>query len=381
MGPGREAVDAAALLDGFSACLSGLGLPLARATTHAPTLHPSFRWVMRVWHPGASSLALRRRHGIETTPTFHGNTVEHVVETRTPFRCRLDGDGPLPFPVLGELSKEGLTDYLIAPLRAARGRMGAASWATVRPGGFTPIEIDTLLALVEPFSLLFEIKALDDMLGAILSAYVGRDPARQILAGTVRRGDVRLMRAAMMLTDLRGFGELSDRQSPDRVVAALNRMFDAIVPAVEAESGEVLKYIGDGLLAVFDADRDEAEARRAALRAAEAALDALATLRDGHRPAFEVGVALHVGEVAYGNIGGGDRVDFTAIGRDLNVLARVERLCKTYDTPLIATDTFLDGLAHSLEPLGTVAPRGFAERHALFGHRRTTAVEAPAARR
>ncbi|TXM87769.1 adenylate/guanylate cyclase domain-containing protein, partial [Methylobacterium sp. WL103] len=85
MGPGREAADAAALLDGFSACLSGLGLPLARATTHAPTLHPSFRWVMRVWHPGASSLALRRRHGIEGTPTFHGNTVEHVVETRTPF--------------------------------------------------------------------------------------------------------------------------------------------------------------------------------------------------------------------------------------------------------------------------------------------------------
>ncbi len=93
--------------------------------------------------------------------------------------------------------------------------MGAASWATARPGGFTPIEIETLLALVEPFSLLFEIKALDDMLGAVLSAYVGRDPARQILAGTVRRGDVRLMRAAMMLTDLRGFGELSDRQSPD----------------------------------------------------------------------------------------------------------------------------------------------------------------------
>ncbi len=233
--------------------------------------------------------------------------------------------------------------------------MGAASWATARPGGFTPIEIETLLALVEPFSLLFEIKALDDMLARGPERLCRARPSAANPGGTVRRGDVRLMRAAMMLTDLRGFGELSDRQSPDHVVAALKRMFDAIVPAVEAEGGEVLKYIGDGLLAVFDADRDEAEARRAALRAAEAALDALATLRDGDRAAFEVGVALHVGEVAYGNIGGGDRVDFTAIGRDLNVLARVERLCKTYDTPLIATDTFLHGLAHALEPLGIVA--------------------------
>ncbi len=143
MGPGREAVDAAALLDGFSACLSGLGLPLARATTHAPTLHPSFRWVMRVWHPGTSSLALRRRHGHRGHADLPRQHRRARGRDADPTQCRLDGDGPLPFPVLGELRNEGLTDYLIAPLRAARGRMGAASWATARPGGFTPIEIET----------------------------------------------------------------------------------------------------------------------------------------------------------------------------------------------------------------------------------------------
>ncbi len=206
------------------------------------------------------------------------------------------------------------------------------------------------------------------MLGAVLSAYVGRDPARQILAGTVRRGDVRLMRAAMMLTDLRGSVNCpTDRKAPTMSWPPSTGCSMPSCQAVEAEGGEVLKYIGDGLLAVFDADRDEAEARRAALRAAEAALDALATLRDGDRAAFEVGVALHVGEVAYGNIGGGDRVDFTAIGRDLNVLARVERLCKTYDTPADRHRHLPPRPGACPEPLGIVALRGFAERHALFG--------------
>lgn len=366
-GAGRDVPDARALLEDFSARLIHLGLPLIRATTHAPTLHPSYRWVMRVWHRGRPTVELRRRHGVEGTAVFHGNPVEHVVATGEPFLCRLDGPAPLPFPMLEELRAEGLTHYLIVPLRASGGRTGAASWATDAAGGFSPEAVAALVALADPFSLVFELKGLDRMLSDVLESYVGHDPARRILAGTVRRGDVRPMRAAMMLTDLRGFGELSDRVGAHAVVASLNRMFGALVPAIEARGGEVLKYTGDGVLAVFDAGRGEAEARRSAFAAAEDGLAALSDLRDEAGRLFEIGVALHVGDVAYGNVGGGDRLDFTAIGRDLNLLSRVERLCKSYALPLLATDAFVDGLDLPLDLVDTVALRGFPERHAIYG--------------
>lgn len=361
-GPGRGLADTGALLTGLSELLCDLGMPLDRATTHAPTLHPSYRWVMRVWRPGGEMLTLRRPHGIETTPTFHGNTVEHVVAAGAPYRVRLDGSGPLPFPVLNALRAEGLTDYLIVPLPASSGRTGAASWATAQPGGFDAGEIADLIALGASLSLVFELKACESMLGDVLAAYVGRDPARRIIAGGVRLGDVRVMRSAMLLTDMRGFGALSDASGPADLVALLNAMFAAIVPAVQAEGGEVLKYIGDGLLAVFDASGDEAEARRRAFRAAQAALAAVARTPD----LPPVGAALHAGEVAYGNIGAGDRLDFTAIGRDVNVLARVEALCRTYGTPLLATGDFAQGLGLPLEPIDTVTLRGIGEPQTLY---------------
>lgn len=359
---GRFARDAGALLEGLSAALIGFGLPLDRATFHAPTLHPSHRWVMRVWRPGVETRTLLRPHGIEGTPTFHGNTVEHVVATGRPYRMRLDEGGSLDFPVLDELRDMGLTDYLIVPLPAGWGRTGAASWATARPAGFTALEIAALNALADPLSLVFDLKAHEGMLADVLAAYVGRDPARRILSGGVRRGDTLRLRAAMLLADMRGFGALSDALEPERIITVLNRVFDAIVPPIEDAGGEVLKYIGDGVLAVFDTAGDEARARHAALRSARTALAAVAEA--GDLPA--IGIALHFGTVAYGNIGAGDRLDFTAIGRDVNVLARVEALCKVYGQPLLATGAFADGLSPALTPIATVTLRGFNERQTLF---------------
>jgi len=264
--------------------------------------------------------------------------------------------------VLYELRAEGLTDYLIVPLPASSGRTGAASWATARPGGFTEGEIADLKVLGEPLSLVFELKAYESMLEDVLTAYVGRDPAQRILAGSVRRGDVRALRAAMLLTDMRGFGALSDTCGPADLVAVLNRMFAAIVPAVEVEGGEILKYIGDGLLAVFDASEDEAAARHRAFRAARGALAAVAAA-PGVPP---IGAALHMGDVAYGNIGASDRLDFTAIGRDVNVLARIEGLCRIYGEPLLATGDFARGLRLPLKRIDTVELRGISTPQILY---------------
>ncbi|MDF2598973.1 MAG: adenylate/guanylate cyclase protein [Methylobacterium brachiatum] len=164
-----------------------------------------------------------------------------------------------------------------------------------------------------------------------------------------------------LLADIRNFGALSDTVEPKRVVTLLNCMFDAIVPMIEAEGGEVLKYIGDGVLAVFDAAGGDARARNAAFRSARAALAAVARTND--LPAIEI--ALHVGEVAYGNLGAGDRLDFTAIGQD--VLVRVKALCRLFSRALLATGAFAEGLPLSLEPVDTVVLRGFANPYTLLG--------------
>jgi len=367
---GRQTHDTGDLLQGFCAVLAAHGVPVARATTHARTLHPQFRWIMRLWRRGASVEETRRRHGIETTPTFHGNPVEHVVETGQWLDQRLDDSVADRFPVYRELLRDGYTHYVMAPLRFSDNGAGAASWATDAPGGFTAAQVGLLREVADFFSLVFEIKGLRRVLTEVLSTYVGHDPAQRILAGTVQRGDVRRIRAAIMLTDLRGFGRLSDEFPEERMVELLNAHFDCIVPHVLAEGGEVLKYTGDGLLAVFDQSRSDGMPCDAAYRAARAALATLAARNAAGGfggVALRIGVALHCGEVAYGNVGSGDRLDFTAIGRDVNIASRLERLCEPMEQPLLMTGEFVAGLSAGTVELGHFEFKGFKRHEAVYG--------------
>ena len=272
---GRQTADTGELLKGLCEKLVEAGVPVTRATTHARTLHPQFRWVMRSWHRGLAVEETRRMHGIEDTPTFHGNPVEYVVNSGQWLDCRLDNAVSERFPVLRNLWKEGYTHYVMAPLRFSNNGMGAASWATDAADGFTAEHVRLLRAIADVFSIAFEVKGLRRVLNELLATYVGHDPARRILEGTVQRGDVRRIRAAIMLTDLRGFGKLSDDLPEERVVKLLNEHFDCIVPQVLAEGGEVLKYTGDGILAVFNQELPGNMPCDAAYRAARAALAAL----------------------------------------------------------------------------------------------------------
>ena len=370
MDEGRKAADTNVLLAGLSDVLIRLGVPLARATTHIPTLHPQFRWVMRVWQRAAVVEELRRAHGIEVTPTFHGNTVEHVVETGRWLEYRSHDASSRRFPVLRELWKEGYTHYVMAPLGFTYGGAGAASWATAEPGGFAAEHLHLLHEIVPAFSLVLEFKGLWRELTELLGAYVGHDPTRRILAGTVQRGDIRRIPAAVMLTDLRGFGKLSDELPEQQVIELLNEHFDCIVPYVLAEGGEVLKYIGDGVLAVFGENRTNGMPCEAAYRAARAALSALSARnadRQPDGPCLRIGIALHYGEVAYGNIGSDGRLDFTAIGRDVNIVSRLEGLCKPLERSLLMTDRFASRLCAAVVELGQFEFRGFRQHETVFG--------------
>jgi adenylate cyclase len=293
-----------------------------------------------------------------------------VIEEGQTVEYRLDGnETDFPYPILGELRENGFTHYVIAPLRYAIGITNGFSWATKRPGGFTPAEMRFFHDILPPYAAVAELKALRRFIGSILETYVGTEAGKLILDGQVQRGETRAITAALMLVDLRDFTAMSDRLSPRAVIRMLNQYFDCVMPPIYEHGGEVVEIMGDGVLAIFHhgPDRTAAEACESALSAATAGLAAL-TERNRSHPAtpLRAGVALHYGTVSYGNIGAVNRLDFTVIGPDVNMTSRIERLCRELDRQLITSETFADTLVRPMWEIGHFELRGFAKMQRLF---------------
>src|SRR5438067_4167681 len=316
---GRFAADNAELFARFCERISAHSVPLDRAYLHLRALHPQYRGVSRIWKPGEPVAERFIEYAIEKTATYIESPVRVVVEQRQRLEWRLDNNNALPFATLEELREQGYSHYVIAPLPyATAGLTNALSWASRRPGGFTAAHLHLFDALLPVYATLVEAKALWRFSTNMLTTYVGREPARFTLEGQVRRGDVRTITAALMLVDLRDFSLLSDRTGPRAVIRMLNEYFDCVIPPVHAHGGEVVEIMGDGVLAMFRqrADRNAAEACRGALAAAIEGQTALAERnhKSPREQALHTGVALHYGTVSYGNIGVGERLDFTVIG-------------------------------------------------------------------
>jgi adenylate cyclase len=187
-----------------------------------------------------------------------------------------------------------------------------------------------------PLARVFEIFELRRTASTLLSTYVGRNSGDRILAGHIQRGHFETVRAVIWFSDLRGFTEMSSRASTREVIDTLNGVFECQVPAVEKHGGEVLKFMGDGMLAIFPHTGDDPSAvGDAALAAADEALAAMALLAP-----LRIGLALHVGDLAYGNIGGANRLDFTAIGAAVNIASRLEGLTSKLQRPLVLSEDF-----------------------------------------
>jgi adenylate cyclase len=256
----------------------------------------------------------------------------------------------------------------MAPLEFSNRIMNSMSWATDAPQGFSADDLKLFRDLVVPFTPIFEAKVLRRIHAELLATYVGRDPGRRIIAGDIQRGDVHQLKAAMLLADLRGFSKLTDEFSETRVVELLNAFFDLVVPGIVSRGGEVLKYVGDAVIALFPVQGESAEAAcHAALAAAQAAFAALAEAPPEIKEHIAFDIALHCGDAAYGNIGSGNRLDFTAIGRDVNILSRLELLCKVVGRNLLMTDTFAAGVADPVFEIGHFELRGFRRHQPVFG--------------
>jgi adenylate cyclase len=366
---GRFLPDNAAILAALCEHLTAAGVPLDRAALHQRALHARYRGVSRIWRPGLPLDERLLHHSIEGTASYLESPVRACIESRRLLRWRLDNSDHLPFAILDELRADGFVEYVIAPLLYAAGPVNVMSWATRHTGGFTRADIEILEGLLPFYGTVVETKSLWRFLQNMLSTYVGEEPSRLILDGQVRRGDLRTITAALMLVDLRDFTRLTDRLAPHTVIRMLNDYFDCVFPAVRRYGGEIMEIMGDGVLAIFQDAVATEQACRAALNAAR---EALAAIEQRNRrepsetPPLHAGIALHYGTLSYGNIGSGDRLDFTVIGSDVNLVSRIEQFCRELDRELIMSEPFVDVLGQPMWELGSFELRGFSRLYRLF---------------
>jgi adenylate cyclase len=359
------------VMAGLGARLLAAGLPLHRVALFVRTLHPNVMGRRFLWRPNAPVVITEGSYDFLTSDTYQKSSVRPVMQSGETIRRRLeDPDCPNDFVILEELRAAGVTDYLIQPLEFSDGQTHAISWTTTRPGGFSAADLAALEAIRRPLARLTEAYALRRVLATLLTTYVGRTTGERILEGRIRRGDIERIHAVILLADLRGFTSLGNTLPGARVIELLNGWFDAQVPAIEAQGGEVLKFIGDGLLAIFPVGPDPVPACSAALSAVNAAREALAAFNTGlsarGKPALRWGMALHRGEVLYGNIGSPTRLDFTTIGPAVNLTARLETLARDLGRDLLVSAAVASHCPQGLVLLGRFELRGFPEPQEVF---------------
>ena len=354
----------AQLSDRLVAC----GIPLWRVAVFVRTLHPQVMGRRFIWRPGAEIEMSEAPFGVLETAEFLNSPVARVYQTGHPVRRKLtDPDGGADFPVLADLRAEGVTDYLASPLFFTDGAIHVVTCTTREPGGFTDAQIAGIEAIITPLARVAEIRALRRMASVLLDTYVGHDAGERILAGRIRRGDIEEIHAAIWLSDMRGFTALADRQPPRVLIDLLNRYFDCQVPVILDHGAEVLKFMGDGLLAIFAITGDETEACQRALAAARQAQTNVAELSRSAMPGLRFGLALHVGDVLYGNIGSGSRLDFTCIGPAVNFAARIEKLSGQVGREILASGEFARHCRGEFTALGEFALPGFSAMQQVFG--------------
>jgi adenylate cyclase len=382
------------MVDGFSRRLNERGVPVARTFVGTNTLHPMVRARSLIWDRGI---------GPGTHFQFNHAEIDAPILQQSPFarmlrhgiaEQRYDLSSPMPeheVPVFEELRAAGMTDWLgrVFPFGELAPQVGGpaeaeradqlwlvCSVATDRPGGYTASDLTVLRQLLPIFAVAAKATTMRAIGQGLLAAYLGEDPARRVLDGTVRRGEVQSVEAVLFYADLRGFTALADTMPGRDLIALLDECFDCMVQPVVSRGGEILKFMGDGLLAVFGADRvtvDQAMRADVCSTALDAACEAMAliealgvTRRKAGRRATGLGIALHIGRVLYGNVGTGARLDFTVIGPAVNEAARIEFLCKPLGHSLLISQAFAQAASSCRQRLVSVG------RHQLRGVREET---------
>lgn len=343
------------VLEGVCVRLLAAGLPIARAHMSFRTLHPSVESVSLVWERGQPVKAMEFMHGAGTSDVWQRSPFYFMIQNDLQaLRRRLIGSGALlDFAVLEDFKEDGFTDYLALMVKFDDGREDASgrrngivtSWTTSRTEGFTDDDIVALLRIKQRLGVAAKMAIKNQIANNVVSTYLGPTAGKQVLDGAIQRGDGQTIHAVILYSDLRGSSGLADRLPATAFISLLNGYFECVAGAVLDAGGEVLNYIGDAVLAIFPVG--EMAVADGAKLALDAASEARRRLRDvnenlqmmGREP-LKFGIALHVGDVVFGNIGSGARLAFTTIGSAVNEVARLEGLTKTLDAPVLMSGEF-----------------------------------------
>jgi adenylate cyclase len=369
----RKRTDASEFLDVFAEVLLAAGVDVARITTGVPILHPQIFSFSGLWQFGKGT----------TERLYRADASANSIMTNSPIRTAYEGKGPVrfdlsappqagEFDIVAELRAENYTDYIVHSVPFADGSYKALSFATKRHTGFNRDEVALFGAMIPAVAFNLEVQALRRTARTLLDTYVGQQSGGRVLEGQIQRGTGETIRAVIWLCDLRGFTTLSETLPRDALIDLLNSYFGPMCDAVAAQGGEILKFIGDAMLAIFPiaADTEASRICAAALKAAERAQAALAEENARRRaaglPEIEYGLALHVGDVMYGNIGSDTRLDFTVIGPAVNLTARIESMCRQLSRSLLLSSDFVTMGRIAAKSLGAHPLKGVALRQEIF---------------
>lgn len=368
------------LVTGLARQLNALDLHVGRINIATQVLNPLIRAENWIYERRTDrTIAERFAHAPDAPEVFRASPFSYMVEHQA-LRMHRYLQGPeaqLDFPVLAEFARRGYTEwkacligFRVLPDEQPGDTLGfVASLCSDAAARWTQAEHAALDSLLPMLANAVQGRLFAGLAQGLLGTYLGADAANRVLRGSILRGDVTSIRAVLLYADLRGFSGLSETLPPERLVEALDRHLECVVEPVEAGGGQVLKFLGDGLLATFPTERfGERDACRQAMAAARQALARIAALSPASGPVLPIDIALHLGDVLYGNVGSGGRLDFTVIGPAVNEAARMELLCKAVGVPITISRPVADllqGDGTALRSLG---------HHTLPGHSGTREI-------
>ena len=372
---GWDSKNPSELTERFGQMLVASGAPVARLSVFLRTLHPLLIGSAYVWRPdkaGINSFVLT--HETLSSPLFLDSPLVSIFNGAGGVRRRLEGDNPiLDFGILKQLHSEGVTDYAAMPMAFSDGQINVLTLASNKAGGFSTADLGRVHEILPVLGRFYEVHAARGMANSLLQTYLGNRTGEKVLKGQIKRGDAENLHTVIWFCDLRQSTALAESMPVEAYLAVLNRFFECMVRPIVEFGGEVLSFIGDAVMAVFPLVEKEAMQQQACDDALAAAGEAQERMKayNEERVAenlepLKFGIGLHVGQLAYGNVGVPERLQFTVIGSAANEAARIQDLTKGQDSPILASSAFARYCPSPLNSIGEFELRGVSQKEEIF---------------
>jgi uncharacterized protein (DUF427 family)/class 3 adenylate cyclase len=378
-----EATTSRELTHRFVNRLNECGMKVIHIAVAIRTLHPLLAAISYRWKKSEPEVErIDSSYDSLVSGAFSNSPFKPVIDGAGGVRSKINPVGENEYSILDDLSVEGATDYVAMPMRFSDGQINAITIATDGEGGFTTENLGHIHEVLPILSRLYEVQAKERSAATLMHTFMGKHTGERVLNGQIRRGDGEDMHAVIWFSDLRNSTPLAETMTRAEFLVYLNQFFDGMAGAVVDNGGEILRFIGDAVLAIFPIERNynnesgwdacsEVEmACERAINAVKAAQSAIAEtnieLLSTGLPEIKYGIGMHIGDLTYGNIGIPERLEFTVIGSAANEAARIEAMTKDLSVPVLISDTFASAYLGELVSVGQHQLRGVEGKRELF---------------